>query len=120
MLQEWEQTLRRAYTSSSHLSIRHNNLALLEEYGKNAWLIGNSQLEEILRAVEKELAETKEAVENVHKERKLAQNSGHGELASLEETWRRGIGSILDVEVASENLRQQILEQRRQQAHKGR
>ncbi|RAO64205.1 uncharacterized protein BHQ10_000217 [Talaromyces amestolkiae] len=116
MLQEWKDTLRKAYISSSHLSIRHNNLALLEEYGKNAWLIGNSQLEEILRSVEKELAETKEAVEGVHKERKLAQESGHGELAGLEDTWRRGVGSILEVEVAAEGLRQQILERRRQQA----
>lgn len=100
--------------------MRHNNLALLEEYGKNAWLIGNSQLEEILRSVEKELAETNEAVEGVHKERKLVQESGHGELAGLEDTWRRGVGSILEVEVAAEGLRQQILEQRRQQAQQSR
>ncbi|EED23892.1 BCAS2 family protein [Talaromyces stipitatus ATCC 10500] len=119
-LQEWKDTLRKAYISSSHLSIRHNNLSLLEEYGKNAWLIGNSQLEEILRNVEKELAETKEAVENVHKERKLAQESGHGELSGLEDTWRRGVGSVLEVEVAAEHLRQQILEQRRQQAQQSR
>lgn len=115
-LEEWKETLRKAYISSSHLSIRHNNLALLEEHGKNAWLIGNSQLEEILRGVEKELAETKEAVENVHKERKLAQEAGHGELAALEDTWKRGVGSTLDVQVAAETLRQQILEQRRQKA----
>ncbi|OKL59199.1 hypothetical protein UA08_05591 [Talaromyces atroroseus] len=115
-LQEWKATLRKAYISSSHLSMRHNNLTLLEEHGKNAWLIGNSQLEDILRDVEKELADTKQAVENVHKDRKLAQEAGHGELAGLEDTWRRGVGSVLDVEVAAENLRMQILDQRRQQA----
>lgn len=115
-LDEWRETLRKAYTSSYHLSARHENLSLLEENGKNAWLIGNSQLEDILRGLEKELAETKEAVENVNKERKIAQEAGMGELVGLEETWKRGVGAILDVELAAEGLRLKILEQRRMMA----
>ncbi|KAJ6044526.1 uncharacterized protein N7446_002720 [Penicillium canescens] len=115
-LEEWRQTLQKAYASSLHLAKRHENLALLEEHGKNAWLIGNSQLEEILGGLEKELAETKEAVEETNKQRKIAQEASHGELVSLEETWKRGVGAILDVEVASEGLRMQILEHRRQVA----
>ncbi|PYH41509.1 pre-mRNA-splicing factor SPF27 family protein [Aspergillus saccharolyticus JOP 1030-1] len=115
-LGEWRRTLQRAYTASSHLSMRHDNLALLEENGKNAWLIGNSQLEEILRGLEKELAETKAAAETVNKERKLAQEAQKAELDGLEETWKRGVGAILDVELAAEGLRMQILQQRRQLA----
>ncbi|KAL4933642.1 pre-mRNA-splicing factor SPF27 family protein [Aspergillus undulatus] len=115
-LEEWRQTLRKAYTASSHLSSRHENLTLLEEGGKNAWLIGNSQLEDILRALEKELAESKEAAESVNKQRKIAQESSQGELTGLEESWRRGVGAILDVELAAEDLRMKILEQRRQYA----
>ncbi|KAK5796655.1 hypothetical protein VI817_005940 [Penicillium citrinum] len=112
-LEEWRQTLQKAYTSSSHLSKRHENLTLLEECGKNAWLIGNSQLEDILRGLEKELAETKEAAEEVNRQRKIAQESSQGELVSLQDTWKRGIGAVLDVELASEGLRMQILEHRR-------
>lgn len=112
-LEEWRQTLQKAYTSSSHLSKRHENLTLLEEGGKNAWLIGNSQLEDILRGLEKELAETKEAAEEVNRQRKIAQESSQGELVSLQDTWKRGIGAVLDVELASEGLRMQILEHRR-------
>ncbi|KAL4780940.1 Pre-mRNA-splicing factor SPF27 [Aspergillus varians] len=115
-LDEWRQTLQKAYTASSHLSSRHENLSLLEEGGKNAWLIGNSQLENILRVLEKELAETKEATESVNKQRKIAQESSQGELTGLEESWKRGVGAILDVELAAEALRLQILEQRRQYA----
>ncbi|KAI9367945.1 Pre-mRNA-splicing factor SPF27 [Aspergillus egyptiacus] len=115
-LDEWRQTLRKAYTASSHLATRHENLSLLEESGKNAWLIGNSQLEEILRALEKELAETKEAAENVNKQRKIAQESSQGEITGLEESWRRGVGAILDVELAAEDLRLKVLERRRQLA----
>ncbi|OOF97050.1 hypothetical protein ASPCADRAFT_205846 [Aspergillus carbonarius ITEM 5010] len=115
-IEGWKRTLQRAYTASSHLSMRHENLALLEENGKNAWLIGNSQLEDILRGLEKELAEVKEAAETVNKERKLAQEANKGEIVGLEESWRRGVGAILDVELAAEGLRMQILEQRRQLA----
>lgn len=96
--------------------MRHENLALLEENGKNAWLIGNSQLEDILRGIEKELAETKEAAETVNKQRKIAQEANKGELTGLEETWKRGVGAVLDVELAAEGLRMQILERRRQLA----
>ena len=113
-LDEWRQTLQKAYTASSHLAMRHENLALLEENGKNAWLIGNSQLEDILRGIEKELTETKETAEAVNKERKIAQEARKGELMGLEESWKRGVGAILDVELAAEGLRMQILEQRRQ------
>lgn len=112
-LDEWRQTLQKAYTASSHLAMRHENLALLEENGKNAWLIGNSQLEDILRGIEKELTETKETAEAVNKERKIAQEASKGELVGLEESWKRGVGAILDVELAAEGLRMQILEQRR-------
>ncbi|KAJ5525059.1 hypothetical protein N7494_011709 [Penicillium frequentans] len=115
-LDEWRQALQSAYKSSSHLSKRHENLTLLDENGKNAWLIGNSQLEYILGGLEKELAETKESSEKVNKQRKLAQEARYGELSSLEETWKRGVGAILDVELASEGIRQQILEHRRQAA----
>ncbi|EEQ87913.1 hypothetical protein RJZ56_003880 [Blastomyces dermatitidis] len=110
----WQQTLRKAYTASSHLSTRQENLALLEAHGKNAWLIGNSQLEDILRRIEKELQETKEATDAVHKERKMRQETARGELVGLEDAWKRGVSGIIDVELAAEKLRQDILERRRQ------
>ena len=116
VLSDWRNALQKAYTSSSHLSTRHENLSLLEEYGKNSWLIGNSQLEEILRDLEKELVGTKEATEAVHKQRKMTQEARRGELVGLQDAWKRGVGGIIDVELAAENLRMEILEKRRQQS----
>ncbi|OAX81280.1 hypothetical protein ACJ72_04378 [Emergomyces africanus] len=114
VLDGWVQTLRKAYTASSHLSTRQENLSLLDAHGKNAWLIGNSQLEDILRQIEKELQETKGATDAVHKERKIRQETARGELVGLEDAWKRGIGGIIDVELAGEKLRRDILEKRRQ------
>ena len=112
----WQNTLQTAYASSTYLSGRVSNLSLLEDLGKNAWLIANSQLEDILRQLEKELEELKSATENVNKSRKAGQENSRGEMTGLEETWKRGIGRILEVEVGVESIRQQILEKRRAQA----
>lgn len=112
----WKQSLHKAYTSSTYLSDRVSNLVLLEELGKNAWLIGNSQLEGILRQLEKELQELNAATENVNRSRKAAQEGSRGEMAILEDTWKRGIGRILEVEVAVGELRAEILDKRRQLA----
>lgn len=116
VLGDWRTTLRKAYTSSSHLATRQENLTLLDEHGKKAWLIGNSQLEEILRGLEKELAETKESTEAIHRQRKMLQENRRGELVGLEDAWKRGVGGIIDVELAAENLRLEILEKRRLQS----
>jgi pre-mRNA-splicing factor SPF27 len=112
----WKRTLQTAYTSSTYLSGRISNLPLLEDHGRNVWLIANYQLEGILRQLEKELEELKSATENVNKSRKAGQEDSRGEITGLEETWKRGIGRILEVEVGVEEIRQQILEKRRVQA----
>lgn len=112
----WKETLRTAYTSSTYLSGRISSLSLLEDLGKNAWLIANSQLEDILRQLEIELEELKSATENVNKSRKAAQEGSRAEMTGLEETWKRGISRILEAEVGVEEVRQQILERRRVQA----
>lgn len=115
-LKEWDQTLRRAYTASEHMSSRHDNLTLLDKHGKNAWLLGNAHLEEMLRKVEKELQETKSVTEVLHKERKTRQEVAKGELMGLEDAWKQGVDGVLNVEIAAENIRMEILERRRQQA----
>ncbi|KAI9752894.1 MAG: hypothetical protein M1815_000225 [Lichina confinis] len=116
VLDGWRDVLRKAYTSSSHLETRLGNLALLEEFGKNAWLIGNAQMENILRRLEMELARVREQTHEVNKARKTSQESARGELEALDDGWRRGVGRVIEVEVAAEALRRDILERRRDQA----
>jgi len=110
---QWREVLQAAYRSSSYLEGRHVNLALLEEHGKNAWLIGNSQLEEMLQQIEKELAILKEETDTVNKARKSAQEGSRSELVALEDSWKSGIGKIIEVQVASDGLRKEVLSRRR-------
>lgn len=114
--ERWRGALRRAYASAAFLAARHRALALLEAYGRNAWLVGNAQLEDELRAVEAELAAARRRVEEVEGLRRALQEGVGGEMAALEESWRRGVGRVIEVEVAAEGLRREALESRRRGA----
>ncbi|KAG7009340.1 hypothetical protein G7Y79_00003g012080 [Physcia stellaris] len=86
--------------SAFYLSKRAQNLELLERYGKNSWLVHNSVLEEELRAVEKELVETREEVLGVNRERKRFQVRGGDEMVGLERGWKEGVGRTVEVQLA--------------------
>ncbi|KAH8820995.1 Pre-mRNA-splicing factor SPF27 [Xylogone sp. PMI_703] len=113
LLTRWREALSRAYTSHAYLTGRQTNLSLLEQFGKNAWLIGNAQLEDILRDLEREVAGRKEEIDRVVVERRNRQEEVAGEIRMLEEGWRKGVGRVLETEVAAEAVRREILERRR-------
>lgn len=112
-LAEWKTTLARAYASQEYLNNRNVNLSLLETYGKNAWLISNSQLEDILRELEREVEAVKLDLEAVEQARRAAQSNMEGELKGLDEGWRKGVGRLIEVQAAAEKLRLEILEKKR-------
>ena len=109
----WKATLQQAYASAEYLRGREINLGLLETYGKNAWLIGNSQLEDILRSLEEEVEALKLEQEAVERARQAAQENVVGEMRSLDEGWRTGVGRMIETQAAAERLRQEILERKR-------
>ncbi|KAF1349248.1 hypothetical protein EJ07DRAFT_140980 [Lizonia empirigonia] len=113
LLDKWSRALKQAYTSSEYVQGRLTQLGLLEKFGKNAWLVGNAQLEDILRGIEAELADVRKQHDDVETLRRSQQESVHGEIKTLEDTWKKGVGRVLETDVAAEGLKQQILERRR-------
>lgn len=113
LLEKWNKALKQAYTSSEYVEGRLTQLGLLEKFGKNSWLVGNSQLENILKGIEAELADVRRQHEEVETLRRSQQESVQGEIQTLEDTWKKGVGRVLETEVAAEGLKQQILEKRR-------
>lgn len=109
----WRTSLRAAYISQAYLTERQLNLSLLDKYGKNAWLIGNSQVEEQLGSLEKELADVKRELEIVEEERRQRQEGVRGEIEGLEQSWRATVGRAIEAEVAAEGLRKEVLRRRR-------
>ena len=79
-LDAWKATFNKAYASAEYLHGREINLGLLEAYGKNSWLIGNSQLEDILRSLEKEVEDMKLEQEAVEQARRSTQSNVAGEM----------------------------------------
>lgn len=112
-LSEWKATLQKAYASQEYLNNRNINLSLLETYGQNAWLISNSQLEDILRDLEREVEAVKLELEAVEQARRTAQSNVEGEMKGLEEGWRKGVGRLIEVQAAAERIRLDILERKR-------
>jgi pre-mRNA-splicing factor SPF27 len=115
-LDDWRRVLNQAYTSYTYLNGRAANLTLLDQHGRNAWLIGNAHLETELGALEKELARAQEQAAQIENERKMAQEDVRGEMEVLEDTWRKGVSRALEAEIAAEDLRRRILEERRKAA----
>lgn len=105
--------LGRAYTSAAYLRARLQNLELLERHGAPAWLLANYHLEAALGRAEAELARTKGEVDEVNGARRRRQADVAAEMAGLEETWRTGVGRVLETELAVEELRASIREELR-------
>ncbi|KAM0341541.1 hypothetical protein ACHAPU_009989 [Fusarium lateritium] len=105
--------------AQSYLSSRLTNLQLLEKWGKNAWLLGNHGLEAELQALERELAATKREVDIVNLERQKRQTAVGAEIKTLDDTWRAGVGRVLETEVAVEELRGKIREELARRAAQG-
>jgi len=76
-------------------------------------LISNDQLEQILRDAEREVLARKQEVEALEQERRDRQAASRGELLAMEEAWRVGVGRMIEVEVACEGVRREILERKR-------
>jgi len=51
--------------------------------------------------------------ENINKARKAAQEESKAELIGLEETWKRGVGKIIEVQMATDGIKREILDRRR-------
>lgn len=105
--------LARARTAHAYLRLREADMHLLERFGKNSWLVGNAQTEDVLRGVERELAERKAEIDGVVVERQGVQEAVAGEVRGLQEAWRGGVGRVLETEVAAEGVRREVLERRR-------
>ena len=111
--QAWKSTLAQAYASGEYLRGREVNLGLLETYGKNAWLIGNSQLENMLKGLEREVDGMKMELESAERERRGAQESAAAEMVALDGGWKKGVGRMIETQAAAERLREEILARRR-------
>ena len=97
------------------MASRTDNLALLETYGSNAWLIGNAEQEAALGVLEGELARLKEEGVRINRERKRSNLDLGGAIEKLEQRWRKTLRGIVEVEIACAGLEEEIRQMQGQQ-----
>ncbi|KAI0296633.1 breast carcinoma amplified sequence 2 [Russula brevipes] len=107
--EEWKSALDGVYAQLEHQRIRHNNLALLQQYGNNAWRVHNYLLEADAKKAEKLLEELKEQTTSLNRERKNTQTRLGDRLTSLESRWTELISSILQIELANVALEAEVV-----------
>ncbi|KDQ54749.1 hypothetical protein JAAARDRAFT_37852 [Jaapia argillacea MUCL 33604] len=106
--EEWRKALDNAHAQLEHQKIRHTNLALLQQYGSNAWRIHNYRLEASAKQLEKSLEDLRNLTTEVNRERKNFQTRIGTQLTSLETRWTELISSVLQIEMANVALELEI------------
>ncbi|KAI9066663.1 breast carcinoma amplified sequence 2 [Trametes sanguinea] len=106
--EEWPEALKNARAQLEHQRLRQTNLALLQQYGPNAWRIHNYLNEATAKNVEKALEDLKNLTVEVNRERKNFQTRLGSQLTSLETRWTELISSILQIEMANVALEVEI------------
>ncbi|EJF66478.1 breast carcinoma amplified sequence 2 [Dichomitus squalens LYAD-421 SS1] len=106
--EEWQEALDNAKAQLEHQKLRHSNLALLQQYGANAWRIQNYVNEATATNIERTLEELKNLTVEVNRERKNYQTRLGRQLTSLETRWTELISSILQIELANVALEAEI------------
>ncbi|QSL65898.1 hypothetical protein MERGE_000179 [Pneumocystis wakefieldiae] len=105
----WIHEINKSLVASEFLKGRIENLRLLEEFGKNSWLLHVKQLEHYLQQLETHLLDLQDKISILNKERKKFQTGNMGlQLQRLENEFRHSIRRIFDVEVANFLLEKEI------------
>ena len=100
--------LRACYIAQTYLNGRNTNLNLLDKHGGNAWLIGNSQLEDNLRPLELAIHLERTEARDTEAATAASIEAVRDNVVALEETWRSGLGRCIEAEVACEDLKARI------------
>jgi pre-mRNA-splicing factor SPF27 len=115
-LQRWRDTLSRAYATATYLTGRQTNLGLLETYGRNAWLVSNGQMEDVLRELEREVEAKRTEAGWLEAVRREVGETVKRRVEQAESEWKKGVREMVEVQVAAEEVRMTVLEKRRMAA----
>ncbi|KAJ3482068.1 hypothetical protein NLI96_g7232 [Meripilus lineatus] len=99
--EDWKLALENAHSQLEHQRLRLANVALLQNYGSNAWRVHNYQLEATAKNVEKALEDLRAQTVEVNRDRKNFQTRIGNQLTSQETRWTELISSVLQIEMAN-------------------
>lgn len=100
--------LLNAYTALEYTLGRKDNVALLDEFGRVQWLVGNDELDQIVKAVDRQLAASRTELEQINQNRKRKQVAVSDTLGYLEKRWKSLLGDVVDVGVKNAILEAEL------------
>ncbi|CAI2347645.1 unnamed protein product [Caenorhabditis sp. 36 PRJEB53466] len=100
----WAKVLRNAKAQNEHLLMRQINLELMDEYAAESYLQRNKTMDSLLSLAEKELKKTREAVMEVHANRKAAQMKAGETVKQLEHSWVNMVTNNYKMELANRQM----------------
>ncbi|EIM92812.1 uncharacterized protein STEHIDRAFT_144095 [Stereum hirsutum FP-91666 SS1] len=106
--EEWKAALDNAHVQVEHQRIRHNNLALLQQYGSNAWRIHNYLLEADTKQEEKLLEQAREQATHVNRDRRAIQDRIGAQLDTLDTRWQGLVSSVVNIETVNAALEMEV------------
>jgi len=106
--EEWQKALNNAKAQLEHQRIRQTNIALLQNYGANAWRVHNYLLEDTAKSLDKALEQLQERTTELNRERKNSQIKIGDQLTSLETRWTELISNVLQIELANVALEAEV------------
>ncbi|KAJ2861162.1 hypothetical protein GGH94_005082 [Coemansia aciculifera] len=107
-IDEWRWASDNAASQLEHQNIRLVNLELLQQFGANAWKLGNFQKERMLAAIEKATDGYRQTGVDLNKARKYEQVEAGVKLRDLESRWEEGVRQCIEIQVANCELLAEI------------
>ncbi|KAJ3068719.1 hypothetical protein HDU98_008140 [Podochytrium sp. JEL0797] len=104
----WSDAVDNAHAQTQQQSRRLANLALMSSFSTNAWRVHVAQLLAEVEGVQRERDEVKNALLNLHAERKREQLAAKATLEKLDQKWSALVDSVLRVDIANYSLEQEI------------
>lgn len=98
----------RGIVASNAMADRIDNLSLLKSFGSNAWTMHVYHLEQELRSVEADLQDVRGYIDQVNRERKVAQIGAGQRLTELTDRWKHLVSSNLELNIACAMLEREI------------
>ncbi|KAI9636689.1 Pre-mRNA-splicing factor SPF27 [Dioszegia hungarica] len=91
---------RQGRIGEGHMDLRNDNISVLSNYGPNAYLVRNYQLNSQLTELNSVLGDLKEQVTEVNRKRRVFQEDTGVHLGKLESRWQDLISSTVQLEMA--------------------
>ncbi|KAL6056804.1 Pre-mRNA-splicing factor SPF27 [Balamuthia mandrillaris] len=113
--QQWRKAIANAEAQLEHQNQRLTNLNLLSQYGANAWLVHNGQVEGLQRRLQQQIAAVRQEINEVNRQRKTEQDGASAKLSHLEMQWHELSHKNIHIDLACQQMEKEIEQLKQQQ-----